>query len=239
MATLTISNPSMRIGDVLSFSFSGFMHGDDIWVGVVGGGGLYVTADGTGHGAAAFTLGEGPGTYTLEAYDSIGNYATTSFTVSGSGTGTTWTLLSTVNTVTNHSVALTGWALLSTVNTVTTHSLPVPVQTWALLSTINTQAAHSANMLGWALLSTVNTQAIHSANLLGWVLLSTANVSVVHSANLLGWVLLSTVNTMAAHKVSGGGGDGNGGATPSWLIPAAIVAVALASQQNKKKVGTH
>jgi hypothetical protein len=237
VATLTISNPSLKTGDVLSFSFSGFMHGDDVWVGVVGGGGLYVTADGTGHGAATFTLGESPGTYILEAYDSIGNYTTANFTVLGSGASTSWTLLSTVNTSASNSANLLGWALLSTVNTVTTHSVPVPVQTWVLLSTINTQAIHSPNLLGWVLLSTVNTQAIHSANLLGWVLLSTANVSVVHSANLLGWVLLSTVNTAASHKVSGDGGGGSGGTTPSWLIPAAIVAVALASQQKTKKVG--
>ena len=91
MATLTITTPSLKTGEVLSFYFSGFMHGDDVWVGVVGGGGLYVTADGTGHGAGAFTLGESPGTYTLEAYDSVGNYATASFTVVSSGTGTTWT----------------------------------------------------------------------------------------------------------------------------------------------------
>ena len=238
MATLTITNPSLKTGDVLSFTFSGMMHYDTVWVGVVGGGGLYVDADGTGHGAAAFTIGESPGTYTLEAYDSIGNYATTNFTILSSGTGSTWTLLSTVNTAANHSANLRGWGLLSIVNTVSTHSTPIPIQTWVLLSTVNAQTIHSANLIGWVLLSTINTQAIHSANLLGWTLLSIVNVSVGHSANLLGWVLLSTINILAVHKVSGdGGGDGTDGTTPSWLIPAAIVAVALSSQQDKKKAG--
>jgi len=83
MANLTIANPNINTGDVLNFSFSGMGPFEQVWVGVIGGGGLYFTAGQNGAGGGSFQIGEGPGTYTLEAYDSIGNYATRSFTVSG------------------------------------------------------------------------------------------------------------------------------------------------------------
>lgn len=315
MAVLTISNPSLKTGDVLSFTFSGMLGFEDVWVGVVGGGGLYITADASGHGGGSFAIGEGPGTYTLEAYDSVGHYATASFTVTAV-TGT-WTLLNTVSTYASHRVtvaALTctasllsggslsfsftgftpnaqvwvgvvggggvyvyasslgagsgsfvdgdpagsytlrasdnygkiatatftvtavqiGWVLLSTVNTVANHG--VVLTGWKLLSTVSVPVIHSANLLGWVLLNAVNVQAVHTANLLGWQLLSTVNAMAVHTANLLGWVLLSTVNTTAVHK-TGEGPTPPPPTTPSWLVPAAIVAVALASQQSTKKVG--
>lgn len=210
--TLTCTS-SLKTGDVLSFSFTGFTPNAQVWVGVVGGGGVYVYASSLGAGSGSFVDGDPAGSYTLRASDDYGKVATASFTVTAVQTG--WVLLSTVNTVATHTVVLTGWQLLSTVNV---------------------SAIHSANLLGWVLLNTVNVQAVHTANLLGWQLLSTVNATAVHTANLLGWVLLSTVNTTAVHK-TGEGPTPPPPTTPSWLVPAAIVAVALASQQSTKKVG--
>jgi hypothetical protein len=69
MAQLTIGNPSLHAGEAIVFSFSGMQPYGDVWVGVAGGGGLYVTADQYGMGVGSFVLSEPEGNYTLEAYD--------------------------------------------------------------------------------------------------------------------------------------------------------------------------
>ena len=81
MASLVITNPSLKTGDVLSFNFSGFMPNGSIHVWVVGGGGTYFTANPYGAGSGSFQIGESPGNYTLAAQDSQGTQATASFTV--------------------------------------------------------------------------------------------------------------------------------------------------------------
>ena len=81
MASLVITNPSLKTGDVLSFNFSGFMPNDSIHVWVVGGGGTYFTANPYGAGSGSFQIGESPGNYTLAAQDSQGTQATAPFTV--------------------------------------------------------------------------------------------------------------------------------------------------------------
>ncbi len=79
MAYLTITNPSLKTGEVLYFSWGGFNAAAQVWVGVVGGGGNWF--NGTG-GSSGFQLGEAPGNYTLEAYDDIGMYYVTApFTI--------------------------------------------------------------------------------------------------------------------------------------------------------------
>ena len=84
MASLTISNPSLRTGDTINFSFSGFNGAGSVWVGVVGGGGAWFNVGSNGSGGGAFQIGEGSGSYTLEAYDDMGMYyASASFTVIG------------------------------------------------------------------------------------------------------------------------------------------------------------
>jgi len=80
--TLTCDTFIYRNG-TLHFNFSGFTPNASVWVGLVGGGGNYFTADSSGAGAAAIgPLGENPGTYTLEANDGT-NHATASFTIMG------------------------------------------------------------------------------------------------------------------------------------------------------------
>jgi len=73
---------SVQSGGTLSFNFAGFPAYASVWVGVVGRGGMYVTANGSGAGSGSFTISEVAGNYTLEA--TSGSYrATASFTVTG------------------------------------------------------------------------------------------------------------------------------------------------------------
>ncbi len=83
MASLTVTPNPIQQGEVITATFSGFI--DMVWVGVQGGGGLSVLADGSGHGSVSFTLGEIPGPYVMEAYDEVGNYAEAAFTVIPAG----------------------------------------------------------------------------------------------------------------------------------------------------------
>ena len=80
--TLTCNSYIYRNG-TLSFSFSGFTANSQVWVGIVGGGGTYFTANASGAGSYGIgPLGENPGTYTLEASEG-GHYATATFQIWG------------------------------------------------------------------------------------------------------------------------------------------------------------
>jgi hypothetical protein len=75
---------SLKTGGTLSFNFTGFAPNASIWVGVVGGGGAYITADSTGAGSSGFQVGESAGSYTLEASDNSSHIAYAYFTVTSS-----------------------------------------------------------------------------------------------------------------------------------------------------------
>jgi len=81
-ATLTITNLDKWLyqGQSLYFTFSGFTPNSQVWVGVVGGGGIYRTADNNGNGSGDFGIGEPAGFYTLEAVEGI-HRATDTFEV--------------------------------------------------------------------------------------------------------------------------------------------------------------
>lgn len=68
MAYLTITNPSIKTGEILYFTWGGFTQGDAVWVGVVGGGGHWFDSL---SGSSGFQIGEAPGNYVLEAYDEM------------------------------------------------------------------------------------------------------------------------------------------------------------------------
>ena len=90
--SLVITNPTLKTGDVLSFQFAGFDGATRVWVGVVGGGGAWFAVDYAGRGSGAFTIGESPGNYILEAWDEyIGYYATATFTVTAASYNPTLT----------------------------------------------------------------------------------------------------------------------------------------------------
>lgn len=72
---------SLKTGDTLYLSFSGFQPNAPVRVYVQGGGGITPTASSTGSGSYNFRIGESPGNYTLVAEDSYGHRATSPFTV--------------------------------------------------------------------------------------------------------------------------------------------------------------
>ena len=207
---------SVQSGQSLGFSFTNFTPNAQVYVQVVGGSGTTVIANSSGAGSGSLIVTAYAGSHTLQAIDNYGKSATVSFTVTLAPQN--WVSLSTVNVQALHGAAAQTWLLLSTVNTLAVRG--AAAQTWVLLSTVNVPVIHTANLLGWQLLTSVSMQAVHTANLLGWQLLTTAIVPVLHTANLLGWQLLTSVSTQVTVT---GGEEPDGGGTPGWLLPAALI----------------
>jgi hypothetical protein len=73
---------SVPYGGDIDFDFAGFPPNVSVWVGVVGGGGSSYSSNSNGVGSGSIgPLGEAPGSYQLEAYDSFGHRATANFTI--------------------------------------------------------------------------------------------------------------------------------------------------------------
>jgi len=75
--------PSINVGGTLSFTFYGMSPMVSVWVGVVGGGGIYVVSNSLGSGTGSFTDGDQAGNYTLSATDGS-HTASASFTIGSS-----------------------------------------------------------------------------------------------------------------------------------------------------------
>lgn len=76
------ASSSVKQGEALSFSFQGFQPNSSVGVSVRGGGGINVTSNSAGLGSGSLSIrSETPGSYVLEARDSYGHQATTSFNV--------------------------------------------------------------------------------------------------------------------------------------------------------------
>lgn len=82
MRTVIVTNTDKRVleGGRLYFSLSGWDPNINVWVEVVGGGGLNVTTNSSGSATGSFTLSESPGDYYLRAFDGY-YYAYDTFTV--------------------------------------------------------------------------------------------------------------------------------------------------------------
>jgi hypothetical protein len=90
-SALTIANPSNASipfvvkGGVLSFSLANFTSGVNVFVGVVGGGGITVITNYLGQAQGSFIDNDSPATYVLEATDNYGDSAKASFQVLSQG----------------------------------------------------------------------------------------------------------------------------------------------------------
>lgn len=183
MASLTITNPSLKSGEVLSFTFTGFEKNSYVWVGVVGGGGAYFDTNSLGNGSGAFQIGEGPGTYTLECYDEIGHYAEDSFTVVATGV---WSVIN--QCITSVSPRTTAsWQTLQTVYA--TISAPTP-QSWSVLQNV-TASVGVVTSQSWSILQNIN---VSIAVAQTWETLQTINTT-VQAALPSSWQVLSQVET--------------------------------------------
>jgi uncharacterized membrane protein len=133
----TVYNPSLscsssvQSGSSLSFSVSGFPGYDSVWVGVVGGGGKYITTNSSGSGSGSFVINESAGTYTLEADDDTYR-VTRSFTVTAAPAY--WSQIATVNT----SISLEEVGYWSQIATSNINVGIEEIAYWSQIATVNT-----------------------------------------------------------------------------------------------------
>ncbi len=118
-ATLTITNPSLQTGDILSFSFTGMFPEWYCYVGIVGGGyaQFYTEVDGSGSGVIG-PIGEATGNYTLRVWDDWGNSAIATFTVSSPSQWVAVTSVTTIFSLARAEAEINQWILVSAVTTI-------------------------------------------------------------------------------------------------------------------------
>jgi hypothetical protein len=155
-----VFNATVVQGQAIKATFAGFYPGASVHIYVMGGGGLYVQADGTGSGEITFTIAtDAPGNHIIDASDNYGNRADAVFSVTASTISGGWRVLASLNAALpiGTSTISGGWRVLSSLNA----ALPLGASTvsggWRTLASLNGALALGSSTIsgGWRVLASL------------------------------------------------------------------------------------
>jgi hypothetical protein len=231
MASLTITNPVIESGDFLNFTFSGMVSNENVWVGVLGGGGTQFKADSQGSGSGAFQINEGGGDYVLEARGDSNRYATAAFTITSASNINYWSLVDKYyNFVTSANPAqeeANNWVLVDKALGYSHPSAQEEANNWVLVD----------KALGYS-----HPSAQEEVN--NWILVDKGEWFTLPSAQevVSSWALVGKTSILMVKTSGGGGEEKESNWLPMVLLGGAFAGLAIASSQGekgeKKKVST-